>query len=151
MDTPPLPPPVPPIPAKEDHTVKWVLFGCGGCLVLLTLAALMFGGIVWGALNLAGGILKQSEVYATAYTRALNSTEVQEALGTPIEPGFLPEGSINVDGNKGDADITIPLKGPKGEAKLIVTGHRSSANPWEYTVLEVRLPDGRKIDLREAR
>lgn len=133
---------------QKSSSAKWWLLGCGGCLGLTLLGLLAFGGMFWGIFSTVSGVIKNTEVYASSLSKAQASPAVQEALGTPIEEGFMFQGSINVDGNSGNADFSVPLKGPKGEAKLVVTARRASANPWQYSVQEVRLPDGRVIDLR---
>ena len=137
-------------PQKSGSSTKWWLLGCGGCLGLTLLCLVAFGGMFWGIFSTVSGVFKNSEVYATSLSKAKASPAVQEALGTPIEEGFMFQGSINIDGNSGNADFSVPLKGPKGEAKLVVTARRASANPWEYTVQEVRMSDGRVIDLRDT-
>ncbi|MEP6672845.1 MAG: cytochrome c oxidase assembly factor Coa1 family protein [Chthoniobacter sp.] len=106
-------PPVP--PAKKTN---WWLIGCGGCLGLMVLALIGGGAIFMGVLK----IIKSSGPYQTAVAGATASPEVQAELGTPIEPGFMPQGNVNTNDSggtsTGTADLTIPLKGPKASGSL---------------------------------
>lgn len=146
---PSVPPPVPapaypPVPAQSGGAKKWVLFGCGGCLGLLVLGGIVMAAIMYFAM----GAMKKSDVFAEALKRAQNSPEVQAAIGTPVDTGWMMQGSLNYNNGEGQADLTIPLKGPKGEAGLSVKSSKAANGPWEYSVMEVALPDGTKVDLR---
>jgi hypothetical protein len=55
-------------------------------------------------------------------------------LGTPIEEGWMVSGSINTSTTSGDADLAVPISGPKGRGKIFVTAHKSSG-AWEYQVM----------------
>ena len=143
--TPPIPGSVPPqIPAQKSNAGKWVLFGCGGCLGLLALGVVAFAAIFYFAM----GVIKNTDVYADAFKKAEQSAEVQAALGTPIETGFMFQGNVSITNGAGTADITVPLSGPKGEGTMKVKASKSPGGPWQYSVLEVQLSDGNKVDLR---
>ena len=94
--------------------------------------------------------IKESEAYTEAIAIAQQDPRVIEVLGEPIEPGFFLSGSVNFSGSTGEADIQIPLSGPKGSATLYVVAHRS-AGEWEFERLEV---DGmefpRRVDLLDS-
>ena len=96
----------------------------------------------------AMGALKKSDVFAEALKKAQNSPEVQSAIGTPVDTGWMLQGSLNYNNGAGTADLTIPLEGPKGEATLAVKAAKAATGPWEYSVMEAQLPDGTKVDLR---
>lgn len=134
------------MPAQKSNTGKWVLFGCGGCLGLLALGAVAFAAIIYFAM----GVIKKTDVYADAFKKAEQSAEVQAALGTPVETGFMFQGNVNITNGAGTADITVPLSGPKGEGTMKVKASKSPGGPWQYSVLEVQLPDGKAVDLRGA-
>ena len=149
MESPPSLPPFPsstppPIPAKKPGARKWVLLGCGGCLGLIVVGAIFSFGIYFAVMN----VIKKTDVYAEAFQRAQNSTEVQAGLGTPITTGWAFVGSVNYKNNSGTASFTVPLTGPKGEGTLSVKADKSAAAPWQYSTLEVAFPDGHKVDLR---
>ncbi len=137
----------PPLPApKSGGTVKWVLIAAGGCLSLLVVGGLCIAGIV----TLVMGAIKNTVVYAEAFKRMQNSPQVQEALGTPIEAGWLFQGSVNYKNGAGTADMNVPVSGPKGEATLVAKAAKQSSEAWQYSVLEVRVSGGSSIDLRDS-
>lgn len=147
---PTVPPPIPSEPAVFPPPLKaksnnWVLFGCGGCLGLVIL--MMIGGAALA--YFAFGTLKKSDLYQIALKRAESAPEVQAALGTPLETGWMLQGSMRVENNHGTADLKIPLKGPKGEGMLLVKGNQTDGGPWVYSELQAVLPDGKSVNLLE--
>jgi hypothetical protein len=98
--------------------------------------------------NFVFGVIKGTDIYKTAFTRAQNSSEVQAALGTPIKDGFMVSGSVNINNGEGTGDINFPISGPKGEATVIAKGSKSPSGPWEYTLIQVTVTStGQVIDL----
>lgn len=120
---------------------KWMVpIGCTGMIALLMLA---IGGIVM----LAMSMMKSSDAYDQAMNAARGHPELRQALGEPIEDGYFPQGNISIEGSSGKADLTIPLSGPKGEARLYVIAEKQ-AGQWRFLTLEAELkPDGRRVDL----
>ncbi|MEX0701876.1 MAG: cytochrome c oxidase assembly factor 1 family protein [Planctomycetales bacterium] len=121
---------------------KWVVpVGC------LTPVVVCGGGIALLVFGVFGAI-KSSDVYTEAIARAKANEEVQAALGEPIEEGFLVSGNINVSDATGNADLAIPISGPKGNGTIHAVATKV-AGKWEYSTLEVEVP-GRagRIDLR---
>lgn len=114
-----------------------------GCLGIILLACAFVAGIFF----LIMGSIKSSDAYQTAMAKAQANPEVVAALGQPIQPGWMFSGSINVSGPTGDADLAIPISGPKGKGTLYVVG-KKSAGEWTYSRMEVAI-DGRpgRIDL----
>jgi hypothetical protein len=93
------------------------------------------------------GIIKSSDVYKTSLARAKNDPAVIEALGTPVKEGMFVSGNTHVEGPAGDANISIPISGPKGKGTVYAVATKS-AGRWTYTTLEVEVhgrPD--RIDL----
>lgn len=132
-----------PAPTKSSGG-KWVLIGCGGCLGLIILGALLSVGLYFGVM----GVIHKTDVYADAFKRAQNSPEVQAALGTPISAGWMFSGSVNYVNGSGNANFTVSLSGPKGDGALNVKADKKSGGDWQYSTLEAELPDGHKVDLR---
>lgn len=93
-------------------------------------------------------VLKSSDAYQTALTNAKNDPRVVTALGSPIKDGLVPSGKTNVNGSSGDADIAIPISGPKGKATIYAVGTKS-AGKWEFSKLAVQVDGGEMIDLNE--
>jgi hypothetical protein len=118
--------------------------GClGGCLVLALVGA-AFG------LGLAGLIftgLKTSGPYAQALELARQSHEVVEALGEPIEAGWLASGSVHITGSSGEAELSIPIHGPRNRGTIHVIAEKR-AGQWEFELLEVEVEgQSERIDL----
>ena len=91
--------------------------------------------------------MKSTDVYKTALTRAKANAEVQAALGTPIKEGWFISGNTHADGASGEANLSIPISGPKGSGTIYLVAEKK-AGRWNYSTLEVEVP-GRKdrIDL----
>ena len=131
-DTPPpalatnLPPPVSvaSAPKSSNSTKKAWLFGCCGALVLTLVGLLsVFGVAVFG---FAFNVLRDSEAAQAALRESQASTTLIEEIGEPMKMGWFLEGGVNVDAanNSGDADILVPIKGPKGTASVHAIGIR---------------------------
>jgi hypothetical protein len=105
-----------------------------GCLTIIGLVVLFCLGIFL----IVFGALKSTDVYKTALARAKSSPEVVEALGTPIKEGWWMSGKTNVEGTAGEADIGIPISGPKGKGTIYAVATKS-AGRWNYTTLEVEV------------
>ena len=122
---------------------KWFVpvasVGAIGSLVLLVVLILSF----------VFGLMKSSGAYKDAVAKAKADSAVVEALGSPIEEGMLVSGSINTSGSSGDADLSIPISGPEGEATIFVTASKS-AGQWTFSVLIVEIKGTEeRIDLLE--
>ncbi|HKP03647.1 MAG TPA: cytochrome c oxidase assembly factor Coa1 family protein [Chthoniobacterales bacterium] len=146
---PPSPPPQPftpapqpspqPAPSWWNRNWKWfVPTGCClGSILAILLAIVVFGAGIFGIISGVGKILKSSEPYQTALARAKSNEKVVTALGTPIEEGF-PMGSVNTNNDSGDADLSIPVTGPKGKGTIYVVGTRSGGT-WTYSKMSVKI------------
>lgn len=90
---------------------------------------------------------RSSGVYADAMETARNNPDIQETLGTPIEPGWFISGNINVSGQSGSANFTVPLEGPRGKGRLSVVADKI-AGTWEFDELVFQADgDTEPIDL----
>jgi hypothetical protein len=97
--------------------------------------------------HLVLGCIKDMDVYKEAMNRAQSHPAVVERLGTPVEDGYFVMGNVNMSGSSGEADLSIPIRGPKGKATLYVEATRSRG-VWNYDVLEVKFRDtGERLDL----
>ena len=136
-------------PQRSWWSRNWKWAAPVGCLVLL-LPLLAIGGFVGTILAIVFGSIKSSDVYEEALARARANPAVVEALGQPVEDGWLVGGNINVNGPSGSADLSAPLHGPKGKGTLYIVATKS-AGRWEYETLEVEV-DGKpeRINLLEA-
>lgn len=120
---------------------KWMVpVGCTGMIALIVLA-------IGGFLMLVMSVMKSSDAYDQAMVAARAHPALQQALGEPIEDGFFPRGNISLEGSSGQADLTIPLTGPEGEATLYVIAEKR-AGQWRFLTLEAELAsDGQRVDL----
>ena len=82
--------------------------------------------------------MKNSDAAKESVFQAQTNSQVVNQLGTPIAEGWLVTGSINTSTTSGDADLAIPISGPKGHAKIYVTAHKV-AGAWNYSVMEVAI------------
>jgi hypothetical protein len=131
-----------PRPGWWSRNWKWfVPTGC--CLTPLVVGAAVlcfFVFVIFAA-------LKQSDVYKTAVARAKSDARVTAALGTPVKEGWYLSGNTNVNGSSGDADISIPISGPKGKGTIYAVATKS-AGEWTYSKLVVKIDStGETIDL----
>jgi cytochrome oxidase complex assembly protein 1 len=122
---------------------KWfVPIGCLGLLVIGVGVIVLFVSIIFGA-------LKSSDAYTQALAKARANPTVISELGQPIEPGWLVSGSVNVSGPSGNADLSIPVSGPKKSGTIYVVA-RKSAGEWQFNRLEVDVEGrGSRINLLE--
>ena len=131
-----------PAPGWWSRNWKWfVPTGC--CLTPLLLG----GAVVAFLVVVIFGALKQTDVYKMAVARAKADPRVISALGAPIDEGWYLSGKTNVDGGSGDADLSIPISGPKGKGTIYATATKS-AGEWNYSKLVVKIDStGETIDL----
>jgi hypothetical protein len=115
------------IPAQRKSWLgrnwKWLLFA--SFLVMVCFGLGIFALIMsW---------MRNSDVALEAVARAQANPAVVQRLGARIEEGWLTSGSINVGtGGSGDADLTVPISGPKGNATVYVAARRI-AGVWNYS------------------
>jgi hypothetical protein len=95
-------------------------------------------------------VMRSSEAYSGAVARAKAAPAVIDALGIPIQEGFFFTGNINVTGESGKAELTIPVEGPKGKAALQIEASKARGE-WHFDYLVVKVDQtGQKIDLSES-
>src|ERR1043165_9333446 len=136
-------PAVPVTPRPNWWMRNWKWFVPTGCLSLLVL----FVAFVASSALIAFGAMKSTDVYKEALARAMANSTVIEALGSPITEGFLVSGNTNVNGASGEANLSIPVAGPKGKATIYVAAQKSLGR-WNYSGLVVEIAKThQRIDL----
>ena len=96
------------------------------------------------------GAMKSSDAYKLAVARAKADPRVTAALGTPISEGMFLSGNTNVNGASGEANLAIPISGPKGKATIYAEATKS-AGRWSYSKLVVQVDGGGDaIDLTQG-
>jgi hypothetical protein len=107
--------------------------------------------LVVGVFALIMGAMRGSDVAKESVARAQANPAVVQQLGALIEEGWMVGGSINVAaGGTGDADLAVPISGPKGKGTVYVTA-RKIAGTWNYSQMVAAIEgSGEKIDLLAA-
>ena len=123
-----------PAPRPGWWSRNWKWFVPAGCLTVIGLVVAFVAAVVM----IVFGALKSSDAYKTAVARAKAHPEVTAALGQPIEEGMFLSGKTNVEGSSGEADLAIPISGPKGKAKIYAIATKT-AGRWNYSTLEVEV------------
>ncbi len=142
------PPPVPfgdPTKVQQENqsaVKKGVLFGCGGCGLVIMIGVLFVVAMVFVAITAIG----RSDVCALALAKAQASAPVQKALGQPISKGWWVTGGVNTSNSTGDANINFTITGPQGTANVHAEATKENG-VWKFSVLTVTLPDGKVVDL----
>ena len=149
MDTPPPLPPRPfgdPAPVRAENRAavgKGVLFGCGGCALVLAGMVAVSAVACFVVLHFIG----ESDAVKQAITRLNTFPVAREKMGAPIVRGWLANGSISTENDSGSADVRVAVRGPKAGGELHLAGHHRAGESWTYTVFEVTLDGtGERLD-----
>jgi hypothetical protein len=132
--------PAPP-PNWISRSWKWLIPVAVVGFILLAV------GFVSGILLIVETSFRHSDCYTQALARASADPHVLEKMGQPIVAGWLISGNINISGPSGNADISIPLSGPKGKGTIYVVA-KKSAGDWSFETLQVEIEgQTQRIDL----
>ena len=136
-------PAVPPTPRRNWWKRNWKWFVPLGCFSIALLFVVFVGSVV----VIVFSAVKSTDVYKDALTRAKSHPAVIEALGSPVTEGFLVSGNTNVNGASGEANLAIPVSGPKGKGTIYVAAKKSLGR-WEYSGLVLEIANThQRIDL----
>jgi hypothetical protein len=105
-----------------------------GCLAVL----LVCGGMVTIVGTMIFSMLRNAEPCQEAVRRAEGNTVVVDALGTPIKQGWVVRGSIVMQNNDGQANLEVPIWGPKGRGTVHVVASRRGG-VWFYSEMDVAI------------
>ena len=133
-----------PAPKPNWWERNWKWFVPAGCLTLILLFCLFMTLIF----TIAMGSMRSSDAYKQAVAKARTDPTVVEKLGTPIAEGYLVSGNISVQNDSGNADLQIPISGPKGKAVIHAVASKS-AGKWKYSRLTVSIEGQPPVDLLE--
>ncbi|HEY4638486.1 MAG TPA: cytochrome c oxidase assembly factor Coa1 family protein [Candidatus Udaeobacter sp.] len=122
------------IPKANWWKRNWKWFVPLGCFTV----ALLFLAFVGSILVIVFTTMKSTDVYKQAVARAKADPAVIEALGSPIEDGFLVSGNTNVNGASGESNLAIPISGPKQKGTIYVSANKSLGQ-WKYSGLVVEV------------
>ena len=121
-------------PRSNWWTRNWKWFVPTGCFTILVLFVVFAASIV----KIVFGAIKSTDPYKDALARAKMHPRVIEALGSPIKEGLFVSGNTNVNGAAGEADLAIPISGPKGKGTIYVKAAKSLGR-WNYSGLIVEI------------
>jgi hypothetical protein len=116
---------------KNWFSRNWKWFVPTLVMVVFVLPLALCGGAIFA-------VIRNSDVAKESLLRAQSNPLLVQKLGTPIEEGWLVGGSIDTSTTSGDADLAVPISGPKGKGKIYVTAHKS-AGVWSYSVMEAAI------------
>ena len=124
---------------------KWALpLGCGVPVLCIIFVGLILAGIL--------AFIKNSEVYSTALTAAQSNERAIQILGEPISDGWFVDGNIETNTTNGvksgEANLRIPVSGPKGSGTIIVDASIISGEWWYHQMELVFDSEEPSIDLK---
>jgi hypothetical protein len=136
----------PPPPRGNWWQRNWKWSVPTGCLTLIALGLLFCVGTFFLVLT----AFKSSDPYKIAVSRAKTDQRVIAAVGTPIHAGIFTTGNTSVQGASGQANLAIPISGPKGKGTIYAVATKSE-DAWSFSKLHVKIDGtGETIDLNET-
>jgi len=124
----------PDAPRKGWFGRNWKWFVPTGCMTIIVLIVAFVGGIF----AFVAGSMKSSDAYTQAMARVAADPQVADKIGHPVSPGWFISGNVNVNGDSGDANLAIPVSGPKGKGKVYVEA-KKGAGLWQFETLQVEV------------
>jgi heme/copper-type cytochrome/quinol oxidase subunit 2 len=114
-----------------------------GCLTLIFLIALF----VVVLMTVITTSFRNSDVYKQALAQAASNSQVRLQIGEPLKPAWLISGQLNVSGSTGNANLSIPISGPRGKGTIRAIANKTG-RVWRFTYLQISV-DGHpaSIDL----
>jgi len=118
---------------------KWVV-PTGGCLLGIILIIVFAGSLFFGI----SSMMTDSQAYKDSMEAVQSNEEVISILGEPIETNGTNGGNFGYRNGVSSAELSIPIKGPNGEATIFVVGEGTDDN-WTYETMEVHFEDSNDI------
>ncbi|HTS38494.1 MAG TPA: cytochrome c oxidase assembly factor Coa1 family protein [Candidatus Solibacter sp.] len=103
-----------------------------GCLILFFLLG-VFVAVLFTVITAS---FRSSDVYKQAMAKAAASPQVRQTLGEPIRQKGFMTGELHINGSTGDADLSIPIRGPRGKATVRAVAKKSDG-VWRFSWLQV--------------
>lgn len=121
-------------PGWFSRNWKWMvpLLVVGACCVCTGLLGAIFAAVT--------GAIRSSDVYQYTLQKASHDPRVTAVTGEPVEAGMMASGSVNTSNDSGQANLSIPIHGPRGAGRVSVTAHKAGG-AWTYNTM-VFQPDG---------
>mgnify|MGYP000088402095 CR=1 FL=1 len=127
-------------PRKNWWQRNWKWFVPTGCLTLIAVFIIFIVTMFFTVT----AMVKDSAPYVDAFESATTNSYVIEQLGEPIEQSAIIQGQISISDTESDADIRIPLKGPKGKGTLHVIGTKSNGK-WTYSKMSISIEPAKEV------
>jgi hypothetical protein len=139
----PKPPPLP-----QEHTDwyrrNWKWFIPVACVTAIVLTAVSF--VCFAALLCTS--MKSIGAYKLALAEARANPRVTLHTGLPLKEGWLVGGSFNVNGASGNAELAIPVSGPRGKGTIYLVASES-AGEWRFSTLVFQIDgSGERINIQ---
>jgi hypothetical protein len=126
------------------HQKSWLARNWFWLLIALAVCGAAF---LFGIFSLIVGAIRGSDVAKEAVSRAQSNPAIRGHLGAPISEGWFVVGSINVSNSSGNADLAVPLTGPKGKATVYVKAQKA-VGKWNYSFMQAAIEgSSERIDL----
>jgi hypothetical protein len=126
-----------------DRNWKWfvpLLLAMSLLLVLLFIGAIAYIGLQ---------LVKSSDVYQIALNQIQASEQALQILGEPIEAGWYVIGKINITNDRGEAQLQIPVSGPRNEGTIFLDATKKEGK-WLFETLVLNInATGFKFSLLE--
>ncbi len=132
-----------PQPSWWKRNWKWVV-PVGGCLTMLILIGAFVGSLFYGVTSM----FEDSTPYEYAFEKINNDEKMVELMGLPIEKDGMVQGTINWNNNEKNADMKIPISGPKGSGTLYIKA-TGEGDQWIYHEIRVVVKDSEEFNLLE--
>ena len=135
---------MPPTRQKGWLSRNWLWF----VPTLLLGSFLLCGGCCAGILFTAFTAIRASDPYQMALKQVQENPQVIEQIGKPIEEVSWPPptGEVNITNDRGEANLTFSVRGPKGDAQVLLNA-RMVDGKWGMTSLNVVTEGGQRISL----
>jgi hypothetical protein len=121
---------------------KGIAVGCGGCLTVVAVGVFFVVALT----GLIFYVIRNSDTNTETLRRAQASPALIQQIGEPIQMGWLVMGTVSRSNETGDSDMSVPVIGPKGSARIHTVGVRD-ATGWHYSKMMATLENGQQIDL----
>lgn len=130
-----------PQPSWWKRNWKWVV-PVGGCLTIILVIGFFIGSIFYGVTK----VIEDSQPYEYALEKINGDEQLIELLGAPIEKDGMVQGNISWKNGKKNADLKIPIAGPKGKGTLYIVANGDD-DGWNYDKIQVVVQDNEEINL----